>query len=262
MDEIEKQIAEKTVEVTKEIAEDILRPSSKSIGENLGLMVDGVFGWLGTWGKIQKIKQSKYMEDYKDTLYSKIENIPEEDLIEPNINIVGPALEASKYFFDEKYYQEMFTNLIAASCDKKQKNKIHPSYVDIIKQLSPLDAKILNLFKYHTTYPIASLKAITKDSTVIPCRILLCDFKEKNAEFSYAELVEVSSSIDNLIRLNLITKNSDVIELGYDYSKFESNTFYAAFSNSLNQDSKINIIKYRLELTNFGMNFFNICSKS
>ena len=76
------------------------------------------------------------------------------------------------------------------------------------------------------------------------------------------EFVEVSSSIDNLIRLNLITKNNDVIELGYDYSKFELNTFYTAFSNSLDQNSKIRIIKYRMELTNFGMNFFNICSKN
>ncbi len=76
------------------------------------------------------------------------------------------------------------------------------------------------------------------------------------------EFVEVSSSIDNLIRLNLITKNNDVIELVYDYSKFELNTFYTAFSNSLDQNSKIRIIKYRMELTNFGMNFFNICSKN
>ena len=262
MDEFEKQIAEKAAEFTKEIAEDISRPSSKSIGENLGLMVDGVLGWLGVWGTVQKMKQSKYIEDYKNTLYSKIENIPDEDLIEPNINIVGPAIESSKYFFDEEYYQDMFTNLIAASCNIKQKNKIHPSYVDIIKQLSPLDAKVLNLFKYHNTYPIANLKAINNDNTVTPCTILLCDFKEKNKEFSHAEFVEVSSSIDNLIRLNLITKNSDVIELGYDYSKFESNIFYKAFSNSLNQDSKINIIKYRMELTNFGMNFFDICSKN
>lgn len=262
MDEFEKQIAEKAAEFTKEIAEDVSRPSSKSIGKNLGLMVDGVFGWLGTWGEIQKMKQSKYMEDYKDKLYSKIENIPSEDLIEPNISIVGPAIESSKYFFNEEYYQDMFTNLIAASCDIKQKNKVHPSYVDIIKQLSPLDAKVLNLFKYHNTYPIANLKAINNDNTVTPVTILLCDFKEKNKEFSYDEFVEVSFSIDNLIRLNLITKNRDVIELGYDYSKFESNTFYTAFSNSLDQNSKISIIKYRMELTNFGMNFFNICSKN
>lgn len=262
MDEFEKQIAEKTTEFTKEIAEDVCRPSSESIGKNLGLMVEGVFGWLGVWGEIQKMKQSKYIEIYKDKLYSKIENIPSQDLIEPNINIVGPAIESSKYFFDEEYYQDMFTNLIAASCDIKKKNKVHPSYVDIIKQLSPLDAKVLNLFKYHNTYPVANLKAINKDNTVTPCAVLLCDFKEKNKEFSYSEFTEVSSSIDNLIRLNLITKNKDVIELGYDYSKFESNTFYAAFSDSIDQNSKIDIIKYRMELTNFGKNFFNICTKN
>lgn len=261
MDELERQIAEKTAEFAKEIAEDISRPSSKSIGTNLGLMVDGVFGWLGTWGQIQKMKQAKYMEDYKEKLYSKIENIPEEDLIEPNINIVGPAIEASKYFFEEEYYQEMFTNLIAASCDVKQKSKIHPSYVAIIKQLSPLDAKVLELFKSHNTYPVANLNATIDDKTITPCTILLCDFKENNKYFSAEEFLEISSSIDNLIRLNLIRKNKEVLELGYDYSKFELNTFYIAFSKSVDQKSKINIVKYRIELTNFGSNFFNICCK-
>ena len=262
MDEFEKQMAEKAAEFVKERAEDIAKPTTKSIGNNLGLMVDGVFGWLGAWGEVQKIKQLQYKEKYKEKIYTKVKKIPAEDLTNPQISIVGPAVEASKYYFEEEYYQEMFANLIAASCNLKRKNKIHPSYVDIIKQLSPLDAKVLELFKFHNTYPVANLKATNADKTVTPCTILLCDFKEKNKDFLTEDFLEISSSIDNLIRLNLINKNKDIIELGYDYSKFELNTFYIAFSKSLDQNSEISIIKYRIELTNFGKNFFNICNNN
>ena len=230
MEEFEKQMAEKAAEFAKERAEDIAKPTTKSIGKNLGLLVDGVFGWLGVWGEVQKIKQLQYKEKYKEKIYTKVQKIPAEYLTNPQINIVGPAIEASKYYFEEEYYQEMFANLIAASCNVNQKSKIHPSYVDIIKQLSPLDAKILELFKFHSTYPIANLKATNNDKTVSPCPILLFDFKEKNKDFSEEGLLEISSSIDNLIRLNLINKNKDIIELGYDYSKFELNSLYIAFS--------------------------------
>ena len=263
MNEFEKQLienmAKKTAEFAKERADEITKPTSKSIGDNLGLMVDGVFGWLGTWGQIQKEKQLKYIEDYKQKLYSKIEEIPSQDLIEPCINIVGPALESSKYYFAEDYYQEMFANLIAASCNNKQKSKVHPSYIEIIKQLSPLDAKVLNLFKYHSTYPIAELKAINKDKTISPFPLILCDFKEQNKYFSEEEFININSTIENLERLKLILKNREVIELSYDYSKFKSNFLYKVFESSKGQNAIINIIKYRIELTAYGERFFDIC---
>lgn len=68
MDEKDKQLyettfavesAKQTAKLGKEVASDIIRPTSKSIGENIGLLVDGVFGWLGVWGQKQKIRQEK-----------------------------------------------------------------------------------------------------------------------------------------------------------------------------------------------------------
>ncbi len=66
----------------------------KSIGENIGLLVDGVFGWLGVWGKKQKIKQDKIYNDFKNTLVDEIEKVPPEHLKEPEMYVVGPAIES------------------------------------------------------------------------------------------------------------------------------------------------------------------------
>ena len=54
---IEDKITTAIVDVGKNVAEDLVRPTSKSIGENLGLLVDGVMGWLGYWGEKQAIKR-------------------------------------------------------------------------------------------------------------------------------------------------------------------------------------------------------------
>lgn len=65
MANLEEKIGEAIVEVGKETVSDLVRPTSKSIGDNIGLLVDGVMGWLGYWGKKQKIKREVYLEDYK-----------------------------------------------------------------------------------------------------------------------------------------------------------------------------------------------------
>ena len=65
-------------------------------------------GWLGYWGQKQQIKQKIYLNEYKKQISQKISQIPKENLIEPPIRIVGPAIEASKFFIEETTYREMF----------------------------------------------------------------------------------------------------------------------------------------------------------
>ena len=62
---------------------------------------------------------------------------------DPSLAVVGPAIEASKFYIEEEDMREMFANLIAASMDDRLTNEVHSSYVEIIKQLSPLDAQNL-----------------------------------------------------------------------------------------------------------------------
>ena len=56
--------AKQTAKLGKDVASDIVRPTSKSIGQTIGYIVDGTLGWLGAWGQKQKIKQEKYTVKY------------------------------------------------------------------------------------------------------------------------------------------------------------------------------------------------------
>lgn len=96
-----KKSAKATAEIYKDVVEDIVRSSSKSIGENLGLMFDGFMGWLGCWGENQIIKQQKNIDDFKKNLNENISNIPTENLKELTMNIVGPSIESAKFFYEE-----------------------------------------------------------------------------------------------------------------------------------------------------------------
>ena len=72
-----------------------------------------------------KIKQAANLEKYANEVKSGIEKIPEENIQEPKMSVVGPAFEASKFYIEEDEIRGMFAKLIASSMDKTQSINIH-----------------------------------------------------------------------------------------------------------------------------------------
>lgn len=147
-----------------------------------------------------KIKQAANLEKYANEVKSGIEKIPEENIQEPKMSVVGPALEASKFYIEEDEIRGMFAKLIASSMDKTQSINIHPSFVEIIKVLSPLDAQ--NLYSlYHG-----------RDETISKIRVTNKENGNYTDHFNHVFLGNpecqdnnlIESSIDNLIRLKLV----------------------------------------------------------
>ena len=259
MDEIKQELAKAAGRVAEDVAKDLVRPTSKSIGENVGLLVDGVMGWLGYWGQKQQIRREAYLKEYKKQIAKKIAKIPEENLIEPPVRIVGPAIEASKFFIEEATCREMFAELIASSCNSAISGAVHPSFPEIIKQLSPLDARFLLLFKKQSTFPIAELTEKDANGKLTPFPNLLFDFMRVPNDFTISEQLELSKTVDMLVRFGLLIKNNRIIQLNYDYSSFKSHWFYSAAEKVLETGSTLNIHYYRLELTLIGKDFVKTC---
>ena len=46
-----------------------------------------------------------------------------------------------------------------------------------------------------------------------------------------------------------------------DYENFKEDRLYKMFDESIEKEAKIEIIKYRMELTSYGQAFFNVCIK-
>lgn len=259
MDELKQELAKAAGTVAKDVAEDLARPTSKSIGENVGLLVDGVMGWLGYWGQKQQIKRRAYLEEYKKQIDQKIAKIPEENLIEPPVRVVGPAIEASKFFIEEATCREMFAELIASSCNRAVSGAVHPSFIEIIKQLSPLDAQFLLLLKKQSTFPIAELTEEDANGLLTPYYNILFDFMAVPNDFTYTEHLDLSKTIDMLIRFGLLIKNDRILQLNYDYSGFKNHWLYGAAERALKEGSTLKIHPYRIELTLLGKDFVKSC---
>ena len=77
--------------------------------------------------------------------------------------------------------------------------------------------------------------------------------------FDQSKELQLTQSVENLERLGLLIKNSNVIELNYDYEKFRNHWFYKALGLVFEAESKINMKKYRIELTQMGQAFVSCC---
>lgn len=120
-----------------------LEAPAKESGKQLALLIDLIFTPL----QAAKIHRDAWLEDYKRRITLKFQQIPENQRQEPPLNIIGPALEASKYYIATEEMREMFANLIAHACDRKMEPVIHPSFVSILIQITAIEAAVLSSFR-------------------------------------------------------------------------------------------------------------------
>ena len=83
-------------------------------------------------------KQEINVQKLRDETLKETSKILPENIREPQLNILGPAIEASKYYIEDDELRSMFSKLIAASMDTSKLDIAHPSFVEIIKQMTPL----------------------------------------------------------------------------------------------------------------------------
>ena len=87
----------------------------------------------------------------------RLKNVPPEDVVTPKPNVAGPVLESLRYTGHEPLLSDLYANLLAASMDKSTADGALPAFVEIIKQLTPDEAKLVSLFIHERTMPFPLL---------------------------------------------------------------------------------------------------------
>lgn len=139
MDRI-KDIGE-VAKITKDILPETVKEADSALSTIVGLFNNVVLYPI----KKANVEYKYKLEQFEIDMQEKISKIPNDYIKKPELNIIGPALEALKYTFDDKCLREMYINLLSNSMDLRRDKMVHPSYVDIIKQMDDYDAK---LFEY------------------------------------------------------------------------------------------------------------------
>lgn len=163
MSELYKQVVEEaTDEATKllpQVYEDIAQPAAKEIGSILGrstrALLSPVRGLLWGWEKIE----SAIIEGVE----RRLERIPEENRKTPDPEIAVPLMQAFTYTAQNETLREMYLNLLANSMDISQEKNVHPSFVEIIKQMNSLDAKLFQILSRNEGY----IKAVNPNVSIV-----------------------------------------------------------------------------------------------
>lgn len=246
--------------------DEAVMPVAKKAGSTLSSIWTIAFGGIDIYAEKTQLKRVHALNQFKDELEQAVSSIPEENIIEPPLHIVGPSLEASKYYFESDELRTMFAQLIASSINRETTDQVHPSFVEIIKQLSTLDALNLKLFKVKQTYPIGRIDFTSSDGGSAPYKTHV--FLENE------EVLDIESnatSISNLDRLGLVTISYErhLADITL-YEKYKNHPYYQEVTNQLKEHNanldtssiqyeNTEIMKGLVSLTPLGENFIKIC---
>lgn len=237
-----------------------LNPIATAAGETFSNIWSACFSTINLWAKKRIIKHEQDFLEFKQSVETHYTNIPDEYKSEPNLSIIGPALEASKFYIQEKSIREMFAKLITADMDTRKKNNLHHSFVEIIKQLSPHDALLLS--KLPKVGPIGEIRLYNKDESTYSLRtkedlIIIPDIPELIN-------IDTSIAINNLNRLGLAQINhimSLVNKSCYapyeDLPEFKDGLLLV--KTHLELFTKVEVNKGMYSITPFGDAFKSIC---
>ena len=255
MSEVEKEILDQTKGVAVEAYKDVVRPVVKPIGEILGFLPRTLKLTLSGWEK-WLINGEESLRLTAEAIKEKVKQIPEDKLVEPELYVAIPAIQQISYCQNSEVLRDLYANLLASSMNADKKWQVHPSFVDIIKQITPDEAKIIKSipnFK-NNFIPAIDVKLTEKNASNNGYQIYITNFT--TIGFDVIENKEnICSYIDNLVRLN-------ILEIPPTYKPLEESPL---LEKMIPQTCKsIYDIGYKhkvIGITNYGLQFKRICCK-
>ena len=186
------------------IYQDALQPAAKEIGTALQTVTKAIHVALApfsvlVWG-YEKIR------DYlAEVLPEKLKDVPPEKIITPSPTIAGPALEALRFSAHEPSLRELYANLLATSMDERTARNAHPAFVESIRQMTPDEARVMQLLAAREAYPMISVGVgfnMLDLNDVHSERLLHFSSLGEESGCEHADLW--STYLDNLSRLGLV----------------------------------------------------------
>ena len=183
---------------------DMLQPAARELGDGLATVAKSVKIALaplkaGVWGYEQ-------IEDWLSVRVTRI--LADRKVLEPEpppLSIAGPLVLQMAFAKDEPDLKEMYASLLASAMDPDN-SSAHPSFVSIIQQLSPDEAKILKyISRFDETLPGSGdrMDSIENANYYIEER-----FNEWCGDAGVTNIERTTAYLDNLIRLRILASET------------------------------------------------------
>jgi len=139
------------------VYQDLLQPAAKQLGQSLETVTKTLNIVLApiavmVWG-YETVRASVIAK-----VADRLKDVPPEKITTPPANIAGPTMEALRYVGDNDELQQLYANLLAASINTDTRDAAHPAFVEIIRQLSPDEARMLILISRIGAVPKLDLR--------------------------------------------------------------------------------------------------------
>lgn len=250
--------------VKEKIYDDLIAPAAKQIGSGIGYVGGFVSTLLCRPLHHVDLHMKAYWDKADAEFSAKRAEIPKDQLIEPNLQLVHNAVQSLSATVTVNELRSLFINLLASACDKRVASGVLPSFPSILQELTPDEAKLLCLFASQEANPFVEKVILTysKDS-LIPSttrsNLFVSLFSEK-ARCAHPE--NLPSYLDNLVRLRLIEIPHG---LGYSdkslYKEIMDLEEIKEWTSKKHEDpeSKYDIDFKLVHLTSFGAKFCSLC---
>lgn len=257
------QVAQEALKVPGllvEIYGDLARPGVRQVGKALETVIglgNTVLWPIALANERSKIALERNLERYRKNL----ESIPEEKIVEVAPEIGVPIVEKLAYVLDERL-SEMYAKLLATASNIDTLGNAHPSFVNVINNLSPDEAHLLEYFVTHPNVPFVRATAIVPSNgnhsilggPLVPNEMTSALIFPDNAD----------AYLSNLAGLGLLNIRDDVwLTEPSMYEPLENQRraqLTALIENSPQfKDRRLDFKKGVIERTSFGLKFISAC---
>lgn len=239
------------------IYQDAIQPAAKEAGKSLHLVTRAVNAALApveglVWG-VERIR-----DFVRERVSAKLDNVPPEDVQQPKPHIAVPAIEALRYTGAESELAELYANLLATSMDRVTAYRAHPGFVDMIKNMSPDEARMMRFLATHGDQPLINIKLVNDQGhfRITHRHVSLLGIKAQCEHPSLA-----ANYLDNLSRLGLLDIPDRYLTNESIYSEIEDYPQIKEVKESIAKEggARVEIEKLKVELTDLGKQFIRAC---
>lgn len=246
------------------VYEDLLQPAAQEVGIALQTVAKAIHIALSPvsamiWG-YEEIK------DYLiERLQAKFKDRPLDRIVTPDPQIAGPSIEALRFTANKEGIADMFADLLATAMDGETASLAHPSFVEIIKQLSPDEARIMKGLSEKRFLDFVNIEMVPKgyQSERDPVSFTK-GYVMPNNNFLVEHRQLIPSYAKNIERLGLVSYKKITVadEHMQDWLSELSIT-----KDAVNKAKKSGYLKavldcFRLRLTAYGDQFSKACTTS
>ncbi|UII31980.1 DUF4393 domain-containing protein [Fulvivirga ulvae] len=232
MEELEKKGLEKLMDKAFEFVDVIIKPPLQEVG---GILTDQVRFWRYK-NQINILLKAKEYHEKKGISPKKIP-----------VKTLFNLLEASSYEEDENL-KTKWAALLGNASDSKNKFELHSIFIDILKQLTPKEADVLDFMWAEGVSHNGRRHKRRYHSNIMQYEMLVKDRKGENINFDNYDRKTEKIVLNNLIRLNLVEYLTPKIENENDRYSLDRGPNYVIKE------------KEQIQFTELGFKFMEECN--